>query len=191
MSPAEALFIVDLGACTGCQTCAVACLDRANAGDTGLGDDAWLLRLHTEETGQFPAVQVQFRIVHCWHCAQPACVPACAFAALTQGADGRVALDRALCTGCGACVAACPFDAVQLLADGLAAKCDGCPDEAEAGREPVCVRACPMRALALGPADAFRDRPRQPDTSFDPHGLSPRVCFLRRRAGVPPEGVAR
>lgn len=191
MSLADMLFVVDLGACTGCQTCAVACLDRANAGDAGLGDDAWLLRLHTQETGHFPTVQVQFRIVHCWHCAQPACVSACAFAALIQGADGLVALDRTLCTGCGACVEACPFGAVHLLAAGLAAKCDGCPDEAEAGREPVCVRACPMRALALGSADIFGDRPRQPDTAFDAHGLAPRVRFLQRRTSAPVERAAR
>ncbi len=171
----EALFIVDLGACTGCQTCAVACLDRAD-----LGDDAWLLRVRTEEAGAFPNVRVRFRIGHCWHCAQPSCVPACAYGALRHGNDGFVRLDRAVCTGCGACVEACPFGAVAVLDDGLAAKCDACEDELAVGRDPVCVRACPMRALALDQQQMFAERPRIIDQSFPTYGHEPRVRFLQR-----------
>lgn len=171
----DRVFIVDMGACTGCQTCAVACLDRAD-----LGDDAWLLRVQAEEQGAFPNVTVRFRVAHCWHCERPACVAACAFGALKRRGDGLVVLDRTACTGCGACVAACAFGAVHLLDDGLAAKCDGCLEQLATGDDPVCVRACPMRALAYGPNDAFDSRPRIEDAGFQRHGLGPRVRYLLR-----------
>lgn len=174
----ERVFVVDIGACTGCQTCAVACLDRAD-----LGDDGWLLRIQAEERGVFPQVTVRFRVAHCWHCEQPACMAACDWGAITVDSGGVVGLDRAACTGCGACVKACPFGAMQLLADGLAAKCDGCPEQLAVGEQPVCVRACPMRALAFGSPDVFNDRPRVDDGAFERHGLGPRVRHLLRPEG--------
>ena len=63
---------------------------------------------------------------------------------------------------------------------GPAAKCDGCPDEVAAGRDPVCVRACPMRALAYGPVDGPQPAHRVPDRDFDDHGIGPAVRYLRR-----------
>ncbi|MFH1568092.1 MAG: 4Fe-4S dicluster domain-containing protein [Gemmatimonadota bacterium] len=166
-------FQIDLARCTGCLTCRIACRDRAD-----LPDGVDWLRIEAQEGGAFPAPTLTYRVVHCFHCAEPACVPACPEQGITRGADGLVRLDREACTACGQCAAACPFGAIALGPDGAATKCDGCPEEVAAGWEPTCVRACPMRALGFGP-----DRPRPgrvPDGGFDDAGLGPAVSYWKR-----------
>jgi anaerobic dimethyl sulfoxide reductase subunit B (iron-sulfur subunit) len=166
-------FLIDLARCTGCGACAIACKDRAD-----LADETDLLRIESGESGTFPAPRVLFRVVHCFHCADPACVESCPVGAL-RADDGWIRLDPDPCTGCGRCVAACPFGAVVQLPDGKAAKCDGCPDEVAAGREPVCVRACPMRALGYVPDAEPVPANRTVDPDFEDHGIGPRVRYLR------------
>ncbi len=179
------VFVVDLANCIGCQTCRLACRDRAESaiGDGVLCDP---LQIVVGEGGIYPEPHLTFRVVHCFHCAEPACEAACSVGALTRGEDGWVCLDDAMCIGCGACVDACPFGAVEQLPSGKAAKCDGCADELLAGRAPVCVRACPMRALDLALSPVLPPG-RIVDAAFDGHGLRPSVVYLRRDV----EGVGR
>jgi anaerobic dimethyl sulfoxide reductase subunit B (iron-sulfur subunit) len=194
------VFTIDLARCTGCQACRIACQDRA-----ALGDDVDLLRIEREERGAFPAVRLTYRVVHCFHCARPACLPACPVAALTRTEQGLVALDGTACIGCGACIDACPFGAIVMLPGGMAAKCDGCPEQIGApdsagqcsgpgpgpslpntASQPTCVRACPMRALSFGPAAPMAGR--MSDDAFDDGGIGPAVRYLRRPpAGGPAE----
>ena len=136
-----------------------------------------------EERGAFPEVSIRFAISHCWHCEEPPCVPVCPVEALTRTAEGLVQLDRAVCTGCGNCIVACPYDAILMLPDDRAAKCDGCPEQLAAGLDPVCVRACPMRALAFGNAASFGDRPRQAGSEYRLDRAQPRAILLLRCAG--------
>jgi len=165
-------FSIDLARCTGCNACSVACKDRA-----GLPDELDWLRVEAQEGGTYPAPTLVYRVVHCFHCADPACVVSCPTSAMAQEADGWVRVAPELCIACGACVEACPFEAVVMGADG-AAKCDGCVDELARGWNPTCVRACPMRALGVGPA---RERPgRVADETFDDHGIGPSVVYWRR-----------
>ena len=72
---------------------------------------------------------------------------------------------------------ACPFDAVATLPDGTAVKCDGCADEMAEGREPTCVRACPMRALCFAPPDPLPSG-RVPAYDRCGSGSAPRVLYL-------------
>lgn len=171
-------FVVDLARCTGCDACAVACKDRAD-----LPDDLDILRVERGEAGTFPEVALEFRVMHCFHCERPSCVSSCPTEALTQDPDGRVSLDQETCEGCGNCVDACPFHAVVLLPEGKAVKCDGCPEEIASGRSPVCVRACPMRALRYEPAAGAVPENRIEDPGFDTQGIGPRVHFLRWPVG--------
>ena len=169
--PAQRVFYVDLSRCTGCDTCVIACKDRAN-----LADEMDWIRVDRQETGVFPGVHLTFRVVHCFHCARPACLKACPVSAIGRDNAGWVQIDATRCTGCGACIAACPFDAVTLGADGLATKCDGCADQVAGGLEPTCVRACPMRALFFcDPATITR--PRIADPSWNDHGIGPCVRY--------------
>jgi anaerobic dimethyl sulfoxide reductase subunit B (iron-sulfur subunit) len=166
------LFTIDLARCTGCHACSVACKDRA-----GLPDALDWLRVEAHEGGTFPTPTLVYRVVHCFHCAVPTCVASCPTGAMEQGADGWVQVDASLCIACVACVEACPFEAVVMGAGG-ATKCDGCVDELARGWDPTCVRACPMRALGVAPAQERPDRVT--DETFNDHGIGPSVVYWRR-----------
>ena len=71
--------------------------------------------------------------------------------------DGLVVIDRDKCIGCGMCAQACPYGAPQL--DEKARKmmkCDGCLDRLEKGGAPICVEACPQRAISFGEISELR-----------------------------------
>jgi Fe-S-cluster-containing dehydrogenase component len=146
-----------------------------------LPDEVDCLRIEATEEGAYPRPRVRFRPIHCFHCENPACVQVCPAAALSRTEDGFVLLDRAECVACGKCVQACPYDAVAVLPDGSAVKCDGCVTEIAMGRDPVCVRACPMRALRYDAPGELSVERLEPDDGFDPHDHRPRVLFLTHR----------
>lgn len=55
------------------------------------------------------------------------------------------------------CAQACPYGAPQL--DEKARKmmkCDGCLDRLEKGGAPICVEACPQRAISFGEISELR-----------------------------------
>lgn len=173
----DGTLVVDMTRCTGCQTCRVACRDRAQ-----FPDDVDLLRVEALEGGAYPMPTLAYRIVHCFHCAEPPCADVCPVGAIVGSTDCLVTLDATACTGCGSCIDACPFEAIVMLAEGVVAKCDGCQDEVAQGSNPTCVRACPMRALSLAGRDVrVETQGRVADQSFDHHNVGPAVLFLRKR----------
>jgi anaerobic dimethyl sulfoxide reductase subunit B (iron-sulfur subunit) len=77
--------------------------------------------------------------------------------------DGIVVVDQEACLGkeaCGQCKEACPYEAPQFSADGGAKMqmCHLCVDRWQEGKKPICVEACPMRALDAGPLDELEAR---------------------------------
>jgi anaerobic dimethyl sulfoxide reductase subunit B (iron-sulfur subunit) len=174
-SISEALFTIDIARCTGCYTCSVACKDRA-----GLPDEVDWLRVEMHEGGVYPHPTLTYRVVHCFHCAAPACASVCPTGAIGVDGGTRVQIDAELCVACGACAEACPFRAVALGPEGMATKCDACADETADGWEPVCVRACPTRALDYSSAEQGLPGNRIIDPEFDDHGIGPAVRYLRR-----------
>ena len=171
----KAVFVIDIASCTGCGACSIACKDRA-----GLPDDLDLLRMETHEEGVYPNPILHYRVVHCFHCDQPACAEACPVEAISKGEDGLVAINKAECTGCGECVEACPFNAVVMLPEDIAAKCDGCADEIAKGWEPTCVRACPMRALHYKPLEDIDLKNRLKDADFKDYGIGLAILYMHR-----------
>ena len=106
-----------------------------------------------------PDVFAYYVSISCNHCEDPACMPVCPEKAITKDANGFVVIDTEKCIGCRACQKACPYGAPQYsAAAGGMLKCDGCRDRVAEGKKPVCVEACPLRALDLLPIDELRKK---------------------------------
>ena len=72
---------------------------------------------------------------------------------------GLVWPDATKCIGCGYCTMACPYHAPHIDARlKRSSKCDGCRDRLVDGEQPVCVEACPLRALEFGLTSELTDR---------------------------------
>lgn len=158
-------FYFDASKCTGCKTCMVACKDKNNL-PVGMN-----FRRVTEFSG---GNWRQDRATGAWHqdafayylsiscneCSDPACVKVCPTKAhFKRAEDGLVLIDPKKCIGCGACLAACPYGAPQLDREARKMrKCDTCLDRREKGLNPVCMDACPQRALDFGPIDELRKK---------------------------------
>ncbi|MBI2855017.1 MAG: 4Fe-4S dicluster domain-containing protein [Chloroflexi bacterium] len=151
-------FHFDQTRCTACFTCIVACKDWH---DVPAGPASWL-RLKTMEKGQYPDLFVANLAVPCYHCAEPACVSACPVNAISKRPeDGVVVVDSDLCLGkdkCDTCRQVCPYGSPQFGAEENAKmqKCDLCLDRWSENKKPICIDACPMRALDAGPIDELR-----------------------------------
>jgi len=153
-------FYFDQTQCTGCYTCVVACKDWH---DVPAGPASWR-RVITIEEGEFPNLFVAFLATSCCHCAQPACIGVCPEQAITKRKeDGVVVVDRDKCRGkdlCDFCLQACPYQAPQFGAEPNAKMemCNLCLDRLAEGQKPICVEACPMRALDAGPLEELKAR---------------------------------
>jgi len=153
-------FYFDQTRCTGCFACCVACKDWH---DIPAGPARWI-RIETLEEGKFPDLFVANMSIHCFHCQNPACIAVCpADAIIKRGKDGIVLVDGDACLGesnCGACKDACPYDAPQFAGteDDKMQKCDLCLERWQKGRKPICVEACPMRALDAGPLNELENK---------------------------------
>lgn len=151
-------FYFDQTRCTGCHTCAVACTDWH---DLPAGSVNWR-RVITYEEGRFPDVSVSHISFSCNHCQHPPCIESCPENAIHKRPDdGVVLIDEKKCIGCHACEDACPYAAIQFRPgnDSKAEKCTFCNDRLAGKEPPICVAACPMRALDFGPFDELSKRP--------------------------------
>ncbi len=140
--------------CTGCFTCVVACKDWH---DVPAGPASWI-RIDTIERGKYPDLFVSHLFSTCFHCADAPCIGACPVNAITrQVEDGIVVVEPETCIGfesCGAsCRIACPYGAPQFRneTDAKMEKCDLCRERWAEGKKPICVDACPTRALDAAP----------------------------------------
>jgi len=180
----------DQSRCTGCFTCMVACKDW---NDIPAGPAFWI-RVATIEQGKFPNVSVNFLAKTCYHCAEPPCVPACPAGAITKLKENNiVVVEQEAClgrAGCGsACLMACPYEAPQfgIDPDSKMEKCNLCLDRWNEGKKPVCVEACPMRALDAGPMEDLEQRygSRRGETEivgFTYHnGCKPSILFKEKK----------
>lgn len=155
-------FYFDSSRCTGCKTCELTCKDYND-----LGTEILFRRIYDVEGGTWNVTAddifshdafVYHVSVACNHCDAPACVGACPTGSMVKHDEaGLVYNDPDACIACGSCVEACPYDAPRIdTGFNVSRKCDGCHQRVEAGGIPICVQACPMRALEFGPIDELR-----------------------------------
>ena len=173
-------FFFDESRCYDCRACSMACTSW-NGREPG---EPKLLRRFTWEEGTFPAVAMHSLFAPCYHCENPACVPACPNGAIVkEDKYGAVLVDEELCTGCGTCWNACPFGAPQYKekeGHKVMSKCTMCVERLEAGKMPNCVTACQTRALDFGPIDeliAKYGELRALDAMPDDRGTKPSIVF--------------
>ena len=154
--PKQLAFYVDVSVCVGCKTCQIACKDQHGL-PVGIlwrrvmeyGGGNW----EQKEDILIPDdVFSYFVTVSCNHCRKPLCIENCPTGALyKREEDGLVLVDEASCIGCWDCISACPYGAIQADEEKMCiSKCTFCHDLLENGKNPVCVDACPMRALGMG-----------------------------------------
>lgn len=156
-------FYVDIAACTGCKACQIACKDRSHL-PVGVN---WR-RVFEYSGGEWAkegelmvpnGLYTYFISSACMHCEKPLCMEVCPTKAISKREDGIVLIDPNRCIGCRYCQWACPYGAPQFDHDkGVMTKCDFCVDLQAKGDNPVCVDACPSRALDYGPLAELREK---------------------------------
>ena len=163
---------IDLGRCTGCYACMVACKSE----NSTLPGVSWI-RIDKEEQGEFPKVTRSYVPMLCMQCSETPCAQACAAGSITQGDGGIIFIDqeRCICGDVKPCVAACPFEvlvenhgeksyfrdyltpheeeAYAAHRGAVVEKCNLCHPRVSAGLLPACVQACPTQAMIFGDLD--------------------------------------
>jgi anaerobic dimethyl sulfoxide reductase subunit B (iron-sulfur subunit) len=148
-------FFFDQSRCTACQACVVACKDWNGL---SAGPEKWL-RVFSYEKGAFPNVRIHTLFVPCFHCENPVCVDAADGAMYKEEKYGAVLIDPAKANDLRKAAAACPYGAIVFQSDAFdaeASKCTMCVDRLEQNLLPICVTACPTRALDFGKMDDLR-----------------------------------
>lgn len=145
--------------CTGCKTCSAACIDYNDLNghiayrkiyEYGGG------RCTINDSGKIEdSTYVYYIPMACNHCDDAICATVCPTRAMTKDEEtGLVYVNSDKCIGCGYCAMACPYGSPMVDEEkGRAVKCDGCISRVKDGKAPICVEACPMRALQFDDAE--------------------------------------
>lgn len=140
MEPTRDGLVIDIGRCTGCRRCQIACAMQ----HFGRPDP----RLARVQVLQFqdPALNVP---VICMACDDAPCIKVCPVNARVRGINHSVDTVEDRCIGCGACIFICPVGSpTRNPITYKTMTCDMCR---EAASEPWCVVACRKEgALTLG-----------------------------------------
>jgi anaerobic dimethyl sulfoxide reductase subunit B (iron-sulfur subunit) len=141
-------FFFDQSRCNGCNACTAVCKDWNDLAPGPLK----YARIYTWETGAFPNVHTHTLFAPCYHCENPLCVDAAEGAMFKEEKYGAVLIDpdKAKSPALRAAWLACPYGAITFESDAPDAKagmCNMCIDRLEQDLKPVCVMACPGRAL--------------------------------------------
>ena len=171
-------FYFDGTRCTGCKTCQRACKDYKNI-DLGIS---------------FRTNCVSYPLsMSCNHCDSPVCFEKCPQSAIIKDADtGLMSIDEEKCIGCGTCAIVCPYNAPKVDEEKKkAVRCNGCAERVAAGEKPVCVEACPARALDFGDAEEMAKMGERGNIAPlpDPSETTPNI-FIKASADAQPVGAA-
>ena len=107
-------MVIDLGKCTGCQSCSVACKTENNVPH---GSPEEHIRRQTPfwhkviavSNGEYPALSIDLIPMPCMHCDDAPCITVCPAKATYRREDGIVIQNFRRCIGCKYCIVACPY----------------------------------------------------------------------------------
>jgi Fe-S-cluster-containing dehydrogenase component/CRP-like cAMP-binding protein len=158
LTQANSVLVIDLETCTRCDDCVRGCASTHGG---------------TPRFVREGEVHEGFLIARsCYHCQDPTCLVGCPTGAITRTNIGdTVAIDPAVCIGCGSCAENCQYDSIVIHDLGVtwgpdamprhlrgqprsvASKCDLCR---EAPEGPACVSSCPHgAAIRVAGAEEF------------------------------------
>ena len=157
-------FYFDGTRCTGCKTCQMACKDYKNI-DLGISFrhvyEVTIGDTVKDADGILTTTCVSYPLsMSCNHCDSPICFEKCPQSAIIKDADtGLMSIDEEKCIGCGTCAIVCPYSAPKVDEEKKkAVRCDLCADRVTQGKQPICVEACPLRALDFGEISELRKK---------------------------------
>lgn len=135
-------ILYDSTYCTGCNTCSYRCVQEFREHDVA-ARGVFKNFVQILDDGMYTR--------RCMQCSDPQCVGACSSGALTKSEYGAVLFDGDKCKGDAKCVSACAFHGIQLdTVTHKAVKCNMCAHRLVEDKPPVCVDACPTKALQFG-----------------------------------------
>lgn len=182
-------LIVDVGECTNCNLCALACQDEYVGNDwPGVAAEMprhghrWI-DIKRKERGQPPVVDVAYVPVMCQHCDDAPCMKAAENGAVKKRDDGIVVIDPVKAKGQRQIVDACPYGVVFWNEEKELPQ--AWPFDAhllDAGwDEPRAATSCPtgaIRALKVEDAEMSRIRGQEGLEELDPAAATrPRVWY--------------
>lgn len=109
-------MVIDLGKCTGCQACTIACKEENNVPHGSPREnrertEPYWNRVIAVSGGQYPSVNIEMIPMPCMHCDNAPCVRVCPAKATYRREDGIVMQNFRRCIGCRYCMVACPYGA--------------------------------------------------------------------------------
>lgn len=109
-------MVIDLGKCTGCQACTIACKEENNVPHGSPDEQSRRIEIFwhkviTATEGEYPNVSATNIPMPCMHCDDPPCVTVCPAKATYKRDDGIVMQNFRRCIGCKYCIVACPYAA--------------------------------------------------------------------------------
>ena len=191
-------IIVDLNRCTGCMTCVIACKE-----ENLTRPKVWWNRILELENEALDDI-IYLRNA-CMHCDEPPCAEACSTGAFYKRPDGVVLIDQKKCVGAGDCVDACPYGVIDINPreeyfpgeqmpyekatyahrshpPGKSSKCTLCTHRIDQGKEPICVEACPSRAMIFGdldnPGAPMKEKLNKSEQILASEGAKPKVSYI-------------
>ena len=107
-------MVIDLGKCTGCQACTIACKEENNVPYGSPEENRnrtapYWNKVIAASHGEYPSVNIEMVPMPCMQCDNPPCVMVCPAKATYRRDDGIVMQNFRRCIGCKYCIAACPY----------------------------------------------------------------------------------